>query len=333
MPRFCILMAVAIFGAMLIPGAALAAPIVGVDKTSGPVGTVVKLSPAACPAPAGALSWTALVSFAQGGNGQLSFANFVVAADGSWGGQFTLPTAAAPGLGQLVARCFDPTHAVQTTVVYAPVDFLVTQSTFDVSPASGPIGTVVAVSPTTCPAAAGATSWTALVAFAQGGNPQLSFANFVVAADGSWGGQFTIPIAASAGSAQLTAQCFDASHTVQTTVSYAPFDFQVTAGTAATATPTPSLTATPTSTATPTPGTRTATPTSTATVVTPTPTPTDTGSGGGGGGGGTGGGGGPGPGATPELDSLILFGSGLAGLAGLARLRFRARRNTPRRRH
>jgi len=45
------------------------------------------------------------------------------------------------------------------------------------------------------------------------------------------------------------------------------------------------------------------------------------------GGGGTGGGGGgPNPGETPELDSLLLFGSGLSGLIGYATLRVRRRR-------
>jgi uncharacterized repeat protein (TIGR01451 family) len=39
-----------------------------------------------------------------------------------------------------------------------------------------------------------------------------------------------------------------------------------------------------------------------------------------------GGGGGPGPGATPELDSLLLFGSGAGGLAAYLRLRFTRRR-------
>jgi len=43
--------------------------------------------------------------------------------------------------------------------------------------------------------------------------------------------------------------------------------------------------------------------------------------------GGTGGGGGgPNPGETPELDSLLLFGSGLSGLIGYATLRVRRRR-------
>jgi uncharacterized repeat protein (TIGR01451 family) len=50
---------------------------------------------------------------------------------------------------------------------------------------------------------------------------------------------------------------------------------------------------------------------------------TGTGTGGGGGGGG---GGGPNPSDTPELDSLLLFGSGLSGLAGYAALRLRTRR-------
>lgn len=46
------------------------------------------------------------------------------------------------------------------------------------------------------------------------------------------------------------------------------------------------------------------------------------------GGGGVGGGGGGGPvlAATPELDSLLLFGFGLSGFGGYAFTRFRARR-------
>jgi hypothetical protein len=43
---------------------------------------------------------------------------------------------------------------------------------------------------------------------------------------------------------------------------------------------------------------------------------------------GSGGGGGPNPGATPELDSVVLFGSGLSGLAAYALMRLRARRRT-----
>jgi hypothetical protein len=50
---------------------------------------------------------------------------------------------------------------------------------------------------------------------------------------------------------------------------------------------------------------------------------------GGGGSGGVGGGGGPGLGATPELDSLLLFGGGALGLAGYAITRARARGKRP----
>jgi hypothetical protein len=52
-----------------------------------------------------------------------------------------------------------------------------------------------------------------------------------------------------------------------------------------------------------------------------------TGSGGGGGGGG-GTGTGTGGGATPELDSILLFGSGLAGIGGYALMRLRAGRRS-----
>jgi hypothetical protein len=43
-------------------------------------------------------------------------------------------------------------------------------------------------------------------------------------------------------------------------------------------------------------------------------------------------GGGPGPGCTPELDSLILFESGIAGLAGAARPTVARRHRSERRR-
>ena len=57
--------------------------------------------------------------FAQGTNSELSFANYPIAADGSWGGTFTIPTGAVPGNAQLIGQCFDASHAVQTTVDYA----------------------------------------------------------------------------------------------------------------------------------------------------------------------------------------------------------------------
>ena len=132
---------VAVFGAVAMPGVALAAAVVNVDTTSGPVGTRVTLSPTACPAPAGAGSWTSLVKFAQGSNSEVSFANYPIAADGTWGGQFTIPTAAVPGSAQLIAQCFDASHAVPTTVDYAPVNFTVTQSTLGAHENVGPVGT------------------------------------------------------------------------------------------------------------------------------------------------------------------------------------------------
>jgi hypothetical protein len=42
--------------------------------------------------------------------------------------------------------------------------------------------------------------------------------------------------------------------------------------------------------------------------------------------GNTGGGGTPDPSATPEMDSLLLFGGGLSGLGGYALMRIRSRR-------
>jgi len=81
----------------------------------------------------------------------LDAARKVVAADGSWSGQFTIPSGAVPGLAQLNGQCFDASHAVQTTVDYVPENFLVEQSTMQASPTSGPVGTIVGLSPTTCP--------------------------------------------------------------------------------------------------------------------------------------------------------------------------------------
>jgi hypothetical protein len=384
----CRLLVACVFtGALALPAVALAAPAVSVDKTSGPVGTVVSLTAAPCPAPVGAVAWTAIVRFAQGANPAISFANFSIAANGNWAGQFTIPTGAGPGNAQLTAQCFDASHAVQTTVDYAPVSFSVTPSALGAHETSGPVGTTFALSPDLCPAPAGVGAWTAIVQFAQGGNPALSFKNFTIASGGSWSGLFAIPTGAVPGIAQLTAQCFDASHTVQTTVDYAAQPFEVTQS---------ELGATPVSE-----------PVGTSVTLSPDACPAPVGAGawtalvkfaqganselsfanypvaadgswsgqftipivaadgsaqlvalcfdashtvqttvdyapvsflvtptepGGGGGGDGGGGGGPPPGNTPELDSLLLFGSGLAGLAGLARLRFlSARRKRTRR--
>ena len=82
---------------------------------------------------------------------------------------------------------------MQTTVDYAPASFTVTQSTLGISPSTGPVSTSVSLTPSACPAPAGAVAWTSLVRFAQGSNAELSFANYPIAADGSWSGTFTIP--------------------------------------------------------------------------------------------------------------------------------------------
>ena len=83
------LFAIALFGASAPPEAAAAGPIIGADTTAGAIATIVGLNPTACLAPAGARSWTAIVMFAQNGNSEVSFANFSVGSDGTWGGQFS----------------------------------------------------------------------------------------------------------------------------------------------------------------------------------------------------------------------------------------------------
>ena len=100
------------------------------------------------------------------------------------------------------------------------------------------------------------------------------------------------------------------SNTTQGSFNLAPASFRVEVGPAPTSTPVPP-------TATPVPPTATAEP--------PTATPVPLPAIGGGGGGVIGGGGGT-PNQTPELGSLALFGSGAAGMAGYALLRFRNRR-------
>jgi hypothetical protein len=100
-------------------------------------------------------------------------------------------------------------------------------STFSVSPASGPVGSTVTVAnQSPCPTPAGAGDWIAIVKFAQGTNGEVSFKDFAVDPSGNWGGSFTIPYAAT-GAAQLTAACFDATHTIQTELDYQPDSFTV----------------------------------------------------------------------------------------------------------
>ena len=82
-----------------------------------------------CPQPAGAGGWTALVSFARGGNPQVAFRNFAVGPSGAWSGTLTVPASASLGAAQLTASCFDPSHASQVALDYAPDPFTVVQDT------------------------------------------------------------------------------------------------------------------------------------------------------------------------------------------------------------
>jgi Bacterial Ig-like domain (group 3) len=80
---------------------------------------------------------------------------------------------------------------------------------------------------TPCPPPAEAGDWIAIVRFGQGSNPALRRQDYVVASNGTWSGTFTIPSAAQAGSAQLTASCFDTAHTSSDVVTYSPIAIHV----------------------------------------------------------------------------------------------------------
>jgi len=105
-----------------------------------------------------------------------------------------------------------------------------------------------------CPAPVGAGDWVAIVNVAQGGNPQVSFKNFLIAGDGAWGGSLTLPAGLTPGAAQLTGACFDAQHHVADEVDYAPVDLTITLP--ATSTPPTTTTSAP-GTTTPAPATST----------------------------------------------------------------------------
>ena len=95
----------------------------------------------------------------------------------------------------------------------------------------GPVGSLVTVrSIDGCVAPAGASQWVAIVNFAQGANNQLGFVDLAVAANGSWSGSIRVPSSAVLGPAQLTAQCFDPTHTIQTQIPYSPVTFTVAPG-------------------------------------------------------------------------------------------------------
>jgi hypothetical protein len=79
--------------------------------------------------PAGAGDWVAIVRFGQGANGEVSFRDYAVDANGDWAGSFTVPYGVVPGAAVLSASCFDAQHLVSTSLDYQPVDFTVTADT------------------------------------------------------------------------------------------------------------------------------------------------------------------------------------------------------------
>ena len=198
--------------------------------TSAPVGgTIAVHDVGPCPAPAGASSWTVVVHVDQGATAAISSQNYVVDGAGHWGGHLVLPYGVVPGPAQLSATCFDATHIPAVTLVYAAVPITITIPTITVRPASDAPGSVITISgDSPCPAAPGASSWTALVDFAQGQNDAVSYRNYVVGPAGTWGGTFTVPAGAVAGPAQLVATCFDAAHSSVFQLSYLAAPFSVT---------------------------------------------------------------------------------------------------------
>ena len=181
-----------------------------------------------CPAPPNAGDWTVLVTFAQGGNSQISFQNYVVNSAGNWGGTFTIPIGVQPGAAALTAMCFDATHTTQTTFTYASLPFTVDASTFAAAAGGPPEGSLAVHDVGPCPAPSGATSWTVAVHVGQGANAVISSTNFVVNGSGHWSGAITIPYGVTPGAAQVTASCFDASHTSHVSLDYQAVPFTVT---------------------------------------------------------------------------------------------------------
>ncbi len=190
--------------------------------------TVKSIDPCKKPDPT-YTEWVANISFAQGGNPELTYQDLSVAADGSWFGSIRVPISAVLGHAQLVATCFNASGGL-LEVAYAPVDFIVTPGTFDATP-TGALGSSITVrSEDGCVTPAGAGDWVAIVNFAQGSNAQLSFVDLAVAADGSWSGTIRVPPTATLGPAQLVASCFDAQHNVSFGATYTSDPFNVTPG-------------------------------------------------------------------------------------------------------
>jgi len=181
-----------------------------------------------CPAPPGATAWTVLLHIGQGANPNISGGNLLVDGIGHWAGVLTIPYGLALGAAQVTATCFDASHASQVHLDYQAVPFTVTVPTFTAAPTSNAVGSLITVSgDSPCPAPAGAGAWTAIVDFAQGGNPAVAFRNFAVGSTGAWRGSFTVPPGALLGAAQLTASCFDAAHASAIQLDYAPVLFTV----------------------------------------------------------------------------------------------------------
>jgi hypothetical protein len=146
-----------------------------------------------------------------------------------------LSALASPG----VTTGASPAVPVAATHAVSPGGHVVAAAlgVFDALPDHGAVMDSVGVFPfSRCVAPPDARSWTVIVNFAQGANSRVSSENLVVDAAGNWGGYFTIPVGAAPGPAQLTASCFDPSHTSATTFDYSPLPFTVLAS-ALTATP------------------------------------------------------------------------------------------------
>jgi hypothetical protein len=120
----CIVVTALLFSG--VPSASAANPVfTATPHTNSAGGTETITAVDKCPAPQGAGDWVANVKVAQGGNSEVSFQDFLVANDGSWGGKLTLPKLTS-GPAQLVGKCFDAKHLVTDEIDYTPVDLTIT---------------------------------------------------------------------------------------------------------------------------------------------------------------------------------------------------------------
>lgn len=129
-PRIATLSAVLVVATAAAASAATFTPLV----VAGPVGTPVAVqSETSCTPPAGAGDWIANVSFAQGTDPQLGYADLPVDSDGRWHGNITVPAGAVDGEALLLATCFDASHHVPDEVRYDAQKFTVAPSAFAAS--------------------------------------------------------------------------------------------------------------------------------------------------------------------------------------------------------